>query len=95
MIIEKAEIVVQSGKEKEFAGAMVKGVNILMSATGCTGVSHGRGIENPAKFILILKWESVDHHIAFTKTQDFGMFIELISPYFAQAPQSEHFHIGS
>jgi heme-degrading monooxygenase HmoA len=95
MFIERAEIPVKEGMEEAFAAAMVgKGLAILAAAPGCTSVRIGRGVENPGKFILLLEWDSVESHIALTKTPGFEEFKALAGPYFGGAPNMEHFDMG-
>jgi quinol monooxygenase YgiN len=92
MFIERAEFPVKEGMEDEFAEAMrTRGIALLSAAEGCHSVEVGRGVENPGKFILLLKWESVEAHIALTKTQAFDTFKALVAPYFAGASNMEHF----
>jgi heme-degrading monooxygenase HmoA len=95
MFIERAEIPVKEGMEEAFAAAMAsKGIAILAAAPGCASVRLGRGVENPGKFILLLEWDSVESHIALTKTPAFDEFKALAGPFFGGAPNMEHFDMG-
>ena len=94
MFVERAEIPVKEGLEAEFAAAMEsRGTAILAAAPGCAKVTVGRGVENPGKFILLLEWDSVESHIALTKTPAFDEFKALVGPFFAGAANMEHFEI--
>ena len=94
MFVERAEIPIASGRETEFAAAMAStGTALLAGAAGCTSARLGRGVENPGKFILLLEWDSVESHKEFTKTAEFGRFKALAGPFFAGAPNMEHFEI--
>jgi heme-degrading monooxygenase HmoA len=95
MILERVEIPVKSGKEEEFAKAMKEGgCDLLAAAAGCHAARLGRGVENPDKFILLLEWDSVEHHIAFTKTSAFEAFKQLAGPFFGGPSSMEHFDLG-
>lgn len=95
MILERAEISVKEGKEDAFASVMnERGCAILAAADGCHSVRMGRGVENPSKFILLLEWDSVDDHIALTKTAEFEEFKQLVGPYFSGPSSMEHFDLG-
>lgn len=95
MFIERAEIPVKEGMEEAFAAAMAsRGTAMLAAAPGCTSVRVGRGVENPGKFILLLEWDSVESHIALTKTPAFDEFKALVGPFFAGPANMEHFDMG-
>jgi heme-degrading monooxygenase HmoA len=95
MFIERAEIPVIAGKEEEFSAVMAnRGSAILAAAPGCRSVRVGRGVENPGKFILLLEWDSVEAHVALTKTPEFDTFKGLVGPYFGGTPNMEHFDMG-
>jgi heme-degrading monooxygenase HmoA len=92
MFVERAELPIAEGKEADFAAAMAsKGTALLAGATGCSSARVGRGVENPGKFILLLEWDSVESHVAFTTTPEFDQFKALAGPFFAGAPSMEHF----
>ncbi len=94
MFVERAEIPVAPGKEADFAQAMASaGTAILAGAAGCSSARVGRGVENPGKFVLLLEWDSVELHVAFTQTPEFDRFKALVGPFFAGAPNMEHFEI--
>jgi quinol monooxygenase YgiN len=95
MFIERAEIPVKEGMEEAFAAAMAaRGTAILAAAPGCASVRVGRGVESPGTFILLLEWDSVESHIALTKTPAFDEFKALVGPFFGGAPNMEHFDMA-
>lgn len=94
MILERAEFSVKEGQEEAFARIMeLRGCKLLASADGCHSVQVGRGVENPGKFILLLEWETVEQHVALTKTAAFEEFRQLAGPFFAGPSNMEHFEI--
>lgn len=94
MFIERAEFPVVEGKEAELAAVLKdKAVAILAAAPGCSSVKAGRGVEDPSKFILVLEWDQVESHTAFTKTEEFGEFVGLVRPFFAGPSNMEHFKV--
>ena len=85
---------VKEGMEEAFAAAMAaRGTAILAAAPGCASVRVGRGVENSGKFLLLLEWDSVESHIALTKTPAFDEFKALVGPFFGGAANMEHFEI--
>jgi heme-degrading monooxygenase HmoA len=94
MILERAEFPVKEGQEDAFAQMMQqRGGELLAGADGCHSVRIARGIEDPSKFILLLEWDSVEHHIALTKTAAFDEFKQIAGPFFAGPSNMEHFEI--
>jgi heme-degrading monooxygenase HmoA len=95
MLIERAEILVKEGSEKDFAAAMgERGIPLLASTQGVKSVNFGRGIEKPDKFMLLVEWETMEAHIAFTKTPSFTTFREVIGPFSKGGGSMEHFEMG-
>ncbi len=94
MFIERAEIPVKPGMEKEFVVAMQgRAGGILRAAAGCSSVTVGRGVESPGTFILLLEWDAVESHTALTKTPAFDEFVALVGSMFAGVPKMEHFEV--
>lgn len=94
MVLERAELVIREGAEEEFAAAMrARGVPILESFEGVRSVSLGRGIEDPRKFLLLVEWDSVEAHTAFSQADVHPKFLEAIVPY-SEGGAVEHFRMG-
>lgn len=94
MVVERAELPIKEGQMEEFARMMRdEGLPILAAADGCHAAEGGVGVESPDKFLLLLRWDSVEHHTEFTKTDEFARFRELIGPHFAGPPSMEHYTI--
>ena len=97
MILETAFISITPGREEEFIAAVTKfGMPILQQATGFESVRIQRGIERNSTILLILKWQTLeDHTVGFRQGPLFAQWREVISPFFAQAPEVEHWHLSS
>ena len=91
MVIERVELAIVAGRETEFEAAMVRGQALLAGAAGCHSVSLARGIERPDHYLLMLQWDAVASHVAFTQTPAFAEFGQLVGPFFAGKPAMEHF----
>jgi heme-degrading monooxygenase HmoA len=82
MLVERAEMLIKEGSENQFWAAMrTSGLSILKNAPGVNMVKLGQGVENPSKFMLLVEWESIDAHTAFTKMPIFAEFRALLAPY--------------
>ena len=92
MVLEVALIDVIPGQEDAFAAAYQQGRPILAGTPGCRSVRMTRGIESPARFVLLVEWDSVDDHTGnFRNTDRFTRWRELIGPHFANPPLVEHY----
>ena len=92
MVLEVALIDVVPGQEDAFTDAYRAARSILEGTPGCRSIRMTRGIESPARFVLLVEWESVEAHIEnFRGTERFWRWRELIGPYFAKSPRVEHF----
>lgn len=94
MLVERSEILVKDGLENDFAAAMsTRGLPLLAGVPGVRSVKLGRGVEHPDKFMLLVEWDSMEAHIAFTKTSGVTAFRELVMP-FSKGGAMEHFEMG-
>ena len=62
MITEHAVLPVIPGREAEFVEAMDRARAIIASAPGFISLRVGRGIEQPANFLLLVEWETLEAH---------------------------------
>jgi heme-degrading monooxygenase HmoA len=94
MLLERAEMLIKTGLEKEFADAMTKrGIPLLASVPGVNSVKMGQGVENPDKFMLLVEWATMEEHIAFSKSTSLAEFLTVIRPY-SRGGSMEHFEMG-
>lgn len=82
MLFERAEMLIAPGKAEDFQAMMeCEGLPLLAALPGANSVKMGRGVENPDKFMLLLNWNTMDDHTAFTKSPSFPVFLSLMQPY--------------
>jgi heme-degrading monooxygenase HmoA len=94
MLLERTELLIKEGQEAAFAVAMkAEGMALLASVPDVVSVNLGRGVENPAKFLLLVEWKNMDAHIAYNKTPVSGVIRALILP-FSKGGSMEHFEMG-
>jgi heme-degrading monooxygenase HmoA len=92
MVLEVALIDVSPGREDEFAAAYAQAHAIVAGTPGCRSVRMTRGIESPARFVLLVEWDSVAaHEENFRATERFTRWRSLIGPHLAAPPLVEHF----
>jgi len=91
MILEIAQIDVTPGMEDEFEAGVTKAAPIFRRAKGCKGMELQRGIEQPGRYRLFVKWETVENHtVDFRGSADFQEWRKLVAHCFAAAPHVEH-----
>ncbi|HEY1971561.1 MAG TPA: antibiotic biosynthesis monooxygenase family protein [Pseudonocardia sp.] len=64
---------------------------IVRAADGCLGVRALRGVEQPDRYLLLIDWVSVQHHINFSQTEEFREFVASVRQYFAGPSNMAHF----
>jgi heme-degrading monooxygenase HmoA len=93
MLVERSYLLIQDGKEEEFLGMLAdKAGPLLRGLPGANKVSFGPGLENPSKVILLIEWEDMDAHIAFTKSPEMPVFRAMLAGY-TKGGEMEHFLI--
>jgi heme-degrading monooxygenase HmoA len=91
MILEIAAITVKPGLEKDFEAGVAKAVPAFESAKGCHGMELVRSHETPGRYILFVRWESVEAHtVDFRGSSNFQQWRAFVSDFFETPPQVEH-----
>ena len=97
MILEVADIRVHPGREAEFEQAILRGLEQVISKTaGAKSWKVEKGIESPNRFLLMIEWETLEHHtVGFRQSPAFQEWRGIVGPFFAQPPLVEHFQLLS
>mgnify|MGYP006269519573 FL=1 len=92
MILETAFITVKPGQVANFIQAVeTQGIEVLERADGFLGLEINVGIERPDTVLLALGWETLeDHTESFRGGPLFNQWRAVISPFFVEPPQVEH-----
>ncbi len=95
MILELADIQIQSGKQQEFDAAILHGVQTVISqAKGFRGYQIHKGIESPARYLLMIFWETLENHtVDFRESPAFAEWRGIVGPFFSAPPKVEHFEL--
>lgn len=92
MVREVALIDVTPGHEADFSRAYRRVRHLLSGTPGCRSVRMTRGVESPARFVLLVEWDSVAAHLEnFRDSDRFQNWRAAIGQYFAVPPVVEHF----
>ncbi len=95
MILEHADIQIQPGQQAAFDEAIARGVSTVISqAQGFLGYSVHKGIESPERYLLQIRWATLeDHTVHFRGGPLFPQWRAIVGPFFARAPIVEHFEL--
>jgi quinol monooxygenase YgiN len=91
MVIEHVQLSIVEGRESEFETSMQEGRKLLLSGAGCQRVVLARGVERPSQYLLMIHWDAVESHTAYTRTPAFEQFRALLGSCLAGRPAMEHF----
>jgi heme-degrading monooxygenase HmoA len=93
MILELADIRIQTGRQSEFDAAIVKGVEEVISwAKGYHGYKVSKCIQSPERYVLMIYWETLENHtVDFRESAAFLEWRGIVGPFFAAPPVVEHF----
>lgn len=91
MITEIAQIDVKPGMEAEFENGVKNAAPIFQRAKGCHGMALQCSIEQPSRYRLFVKWQTVENHtVDFRGSSDFAEWRKLVGHCFAAPPEVEH-----
>lgn len=62
MVLEIAEYTALPGKADELAHGLLAGREVIAAAEGCRSVTLRRCVEDTARFIFTIEWETLEHH---------------------------------
>jgi heme-degrading monooxygenase HmoA len=93
MILEVADIRIQTGKQAEFDEAIMRGIKTVVSKSkGFLGYKVNKSIETPERYILLIVWETLQNHtVDFRQSPAFTAWRAIVGPFFASPPFVEHF----
>ncbi len=96
MIIEVAVFQAVSGKEEAFAAGILRGAEVVRRDPGCHSITIHRCIEDPARFMLFVQWDSLEAHTeGFRKSPLFAEYRSHINGLFLDSPVVHHYEVLS
>jgi len=92
MILEHCDIEIDPNKSTEFEEAILRGVSTVISkAKGFRGFKVNHSIESPARYLLLIYWDSLENHtMDFRGSDAFNDWRAIVGPFFAKPPFVEH-----
>jgi heme-degrading monooxygenase HmoA len=95
MILEVADIRITPGRQAEFNEAIKRGVEtVIAHSKGFAGYKVKHSIESPERYLLMIKWETLENHtVDFRGSPAFANWRAIVGPFFAEPPKVEHFEL--
>ncbi len=92
MMLEHVVVTVTAGRESEFEASALEALPLLDTAEGCFGGEFRREEEDGTRYLLLIRWASIEAHMAWRETEDFARWRELTHPFYVERPVVTHFH---
>ncbi|MGW6128848.1 antibiotic biosynthesis monooxygenase family protein [Cellulomonas sp. NPDC055163] len=92
MILEHALLPVDPARAAEFEAAFAEALPLISAMPGVGRVTLSRGVESPGTYLLLVAWETVEHHTeGFRGSAGYGRWRELLHRFYDPFPVVEHF----
>ena len=92
MILEHAILNVKPGEAEAFEKAMADALPYISASAGFQGLEVRRCIEDPDKYVLLVKWDSVEsHETGFRGSERYRHWRSLLHPFYDPFPTVEHY----
>jgi heme-degrading monooxygenase HmoA len=94
MILEAAMLHVRAGQGREFEAAFSRAQSIIAAMPGYLGHELHRCIEVDGKYLLLVRWRSVeDHESGFRQSAEYQEWKRLLHHFYEPFPIVEHFRL--
>lgn len=91
-MLEHVLVTVTPGHEEEFEASARIALRILDCAPGCFGAEFRRQEENGSIYLLLIRWATLEAHMAFRESDAFEQWRTLTHPFYVERPTVVHFH---
>jgi heme-degrading monooxygenase HmoA len=92
MMLEHALLPVKEGEEAGFEASMREALPIIESAPECFGAEVRRQAEDGSIYLLLVRWGSIEAHLAFRETELYNSWRALTHHFYREAISVTHFH---
>jgi heme-degrading monooxygenase HmoA len=94
MILEAAMLHIRTGQSQAFEAAFARAQSIIASMPGYLGHELQRCLEVEGKYLLLVRWRSVDdHEIGFRQSPEYQEWKRLLHHFYEPFPIVEHFRL--
>jgi heme-degrading monooxygenase HmoA len=92
MMLEHAMLRIKDGQEAAFELSMAQALPIIESVPNCHGAEVRRQHEDPSIYLLLVRWTSVEAHMAFRETDLYEQWRQLTHHFYAELISVTHFN---
>ena len=94
MILEIAQLQVKPEQSKEFESVFSEAQAIISSMPGYLGHELQKCIEQKNHYMLLVRWESVEHHeVGFRKSEQYQQWRKLLHHFYDPFPTVLHYEL--
>jgi heme-degrading monooxygenase HmoA len=94
MILEVAILNVRAGNNAAFESSFAEAAPLLAASPGYVAHELHRCVENRDRYILLVKWQSLeDHTVGFRSSDAYQKWKELLHHYYDPFPTVEHYEL--
>jgi heme-degrading monooxygenase HmoA len=95
VVLEHLDVRIRPGTAAEFEAAMDRGLRtVIARAEGMRGWEFRKCVETADRYLVEILWDSVEAHLVTYRESPLSPeFRALVAPYFAQAPELQHFEL--
>ena len=94
MIVEHAPLDVVPGREAAFEAAFAEARAIIASMPGFRSLRLGRCIERPSRYLLLVEWETLEHHTeGFRGSPHYDEWRRLLHHFYDPFPTVDHYDV--
>jgi len=92
VILEHALLPVVPGREDDFLAAFAEARPIIIGMAGCRSVRLARSVESPHLFVLLVEWDTLEHHtVGFRGSPEYQRWKALLHRFYRPFPDVGHF----
>jgi heme-degrading monooxygenase HmoA len=92
VILESAVLSVKPGQENAFEAAFGEAKGIIASMPGFIGLELQRCIEAPSRYLLLVRWTTLEHHtVGFRTSPEYQRWKSLLHHFYDPFPTVEHY----
>jgi heme-degrading monooxygenase HmoA len=92
MILEVAVLDIRAGAAPAFEAAFAEAAPIIAAMPGYLGHELQRCLEQPSRYILLVRWRSLeDHTIGFRGSPEYRRWKALLHHFYDPFPSVEHY----
>jgi heme-degrading monooxygenase HmoA len=92
MILEHALLDVPAERMADYERALTEALPLIAATPGFLGLEVRRCIEQPGRYLLLVRWESIEaHEVGFRQSARYQRWRTLLHGFYQTFPQVQHF----